>query len=154
MKNGFTEPDPREDLSGMDVARKALILARLMGYPGELSRNAVQSLVPRWARSLSLPGFLSRLEEMDPVWQRRAKEAAAAGCVLRYVAVVTRRRFAVRVRAVPRTSPFAASEGSDNQLVFTTARYKSNPLVITGPGAGAEVTAAGVLNDILRLAGV
>jgi aspartokinase/homoserine dehydrogenase 1 len=154
MKNGFTEPDPREDLSGMDVARKALILARLMGYPGELSRNAVQSLVPHWARSLSLSEFLARLEEMDPVWQRKAKEAAAAGNVLRYVAVVTRRKFAVGVRAVPRTSPFAAIKGSDNQLVFTTARYKSNPLVITGPGAGAEVTAAGVLNDILRLAGV
>jgi aspartokinase/homoserine dehydrogenase 1 len=153
MNRGFTEPDPREDLSGMDVARKALILARLMGYPGELSRNAVQSLVPRWARDLTLREFLSRLEEIDPVWQRRADQAAAAGSVLRYVAVVTRRKFAVGVRAVARSSPFAAIEGSDNQLVFTTARYKSNPLVITGPGAGAEVTAAGVLNDILKLAG-
>jgi len=153
MKNGFTEPDPREDLSGMDVARKALILARLMGYPGELSRNAVQSLVPRWAQSLPLKEFLARMEEIDPVWQRRSEEAAAEGGVLRYVAVVTRTKFAVGVRAVPRTSPFAATKGSDNQLIFTTARYKSNPLVITGPGAGAEVTAAGVLNDILKLAG-
>jgi homoserine dehydrogenase len=73
--------------------------------------------------------------------------------VLRYIAVVTPTRIAVGVRAVPRSSPFAAIQGSDNQLVFTTARYKSNPLVITGPGAGTEVTAAGVLNDILRLAG-
>lgn len=153
MKRGFTEPDPREDLSGMDVARKALILARLMGYPGELSRNAVQSLVPRWARDLTLQEFLSRLKEIDPVWQRRANQAAAAGNVLRYVAVVTRSKFAVGVRAVARSSPLAGIKGSDNQLVFTTARYKSNPLVITGPGAGAEVTAAGVLNDILRLAG-
>ncbi|HZN98633.1 MAG TPA: bifunctional aspartate kinase/homoserine dehydrogenase I [Gemmatimonadales bacterium] len=153
MKRGFTEPDPREDLSGMDVARKALILARLMGYPGELSRNAVQSLVPRWARDLTLPEFLSRLKEIDPVWQRRASHAAAAGSVLRYVAVVTRSKFAVGVRAVAGSSPFAGIKGSDNQLVFTTTRYKSNPLVITGPGAGAEVTAAGVLNDILRLAG-
>jgi homoserine dehydrogenase len=137
----------------MDVARKALILARLMGYPGELSRNSVQSLVPHWAQTLPLEEFLARLEEIDPVWQRKSDKAAAAGAVLRYIAVVTRSKFAVGVRPVSRTSPFAAITGSDNQLVFTTARYKSNPLVITGPGAGAEVTAAGVLNDILKLAG-
>ena len=74
--------------------------------------------------------------------------------VLRYVATVTRSRIAVGLRPVPSSSPLAALKGSDNQVVFTTARYKANPLVITGPGAGAEVTAAGVLNDILRLAGV
>ena len=78
----------------------------------------------------------------------RAKEN-----VLRYVATVTPTKIAVGLRAVPRSSPLASLQGSDNQLVFTTARYKSNPLVIRGPGAGAEVTAAGVLNDILRLAG-
>ncbi len=153
MKKGYTEPDPRDDLSGLDVARKALILARLLGYPGELQRKAVESLVPKWARSISLKEFLERLEEIDPVWQRRMETAAAEGAVLRYVALVTPARVAVGVRAVPATSPFAGIKGSDNQLVFTTSRYKSNPLVITGPGAGAEVTAAGVLNDILRLAG-
>jgi aspartokinase/homoserine dehydrogenase 1 len=73
--------------------------------------------------------------------------------VLRYVAVATPTRVGVGLRAVPEDSPFGRIKGSDNQLVFTTARYKTNPLVITGPGAGAEVTAAGVLNDILRLAG-
>jgi homoserine dehydrogenase len=73
--------------------------------------------------------------------------------VLRYVALVTPSEMAVGVRSVPLTSPFAAIRGSDNQLVFTTARYNEGPLIITGPGAGAEVTAAGVLNDILRLAG-
>ena len=138
----------------MDVARKALILARLVSYPGELSRNEVESLVPRWAGKLPLEEFLERLDELDPVWQRRVDQAAAAGTVLRYVAVVTRRKFAVGVRRVLRTSPLAAIKGSDNQLIFTTTRYRQNPLVITGPGAGAEVTAAGVLNDILRLAGV
>jgi aspartokinase/homoserine dehydrogenase 1 len=153
MKKGYTEPDPRDDLSGMDVARKALILARLLGYPGELRRNAVESLVPQWARSISLKEFLERLEEVDPVWKRRMETAADKGAVLRYVALVTPARIAVGVRSVPTTSPFAGIKGSDNQLVFTTARYKTNPLVITGPGAGAEVTAAGVLNDILRLAG-
>jgi aspartokinase/homoserine dehydrogenase 1 len=153
MSRGYTEPDPREDLSGMDVGRKALILARLLGYSGELSRAAVESLVPRWARALSLPDFLKRLPELDEGWERRARAAAAEGTVLRYVATVTAAKIAVGLRAVPVSSPLAAIKGSDNQLVFTTARYKSNPLVITGPGAGAEVTAAGVLNDILRLAG-
>jgi bifunctional aspartokinase / homoserine dehydrogenase 1 len=153
MKRGYTEPDPREDLSGMDVGRKALILARLLGYRGELRRSAVESLVPKWARGLSREEFLDRLDELDAGWRRRAEEAAASGTVLRYVATVTASRIAVGLRSVPLTSPLAAIKGSDNQLVFTTARYKENPLVITGPGAGAEVTAAGVLNDILRLAG-
>lgn len=153
MAKGYTEPDPRDDLSGMDVARKALILARLLGYPGELRRNAVESLVPKWARALSLDQFLQRLDELDPVWALRVEAAAAEGTVLRYVALVSPVKIAVGVRSVPATSPFAAIKGSDNQLVFTTGRYKNNPLVITGPGAGAEVTAAGVLNDILRLAG-
>jgi aspartokinase/homoserine dehydrogenase 1 len=153
MKRGYTEPDPREDLSGMDVGRKALILARLLGYPGELRRGAVESLVPRWARAISRDEFLERLEELDAGWRRRAAAAAVAGQALRYVATVTPARIAVGIRSVALTSPLAAITGSDNQIVFTTARYKSNPLVITGPGAGAEVTAAGVLNDILRLAG-
>jgi bifunctional aspartokinase / homoserine dehydrogenase 1 len=153
MSRGFTEPDPREDLSGMDVGRKALILARLLGYPGELARASVESLVPKWARGLSRSAFLDRLEELDAGWRKRVQQAAAGGSVLRYVAMVTPSKIAVGLRSVPATSPLATIKGSDNQLVFTTARYKSNPLVITGPGAGAEVTAAGVLNDILRLAG-
>jgi homoserine dehydrogenase len=109
--------------------------------------------VPKWARSLSLEQFLDRVEELDAGWKRRVEAAAAEGAILRYVAVVSPAKIAVGVRSVPATSPFASIKGSDNQLVFTTARYKDNPLVITGPGAGAEVTAAGVLNDILRLAG-
>ena len=153
MHRGYTEPDPREDLSGMDVGRKALILGRLLGYPGELSRSAVESLVPKWARAIPLDEFLARLEELDNGWRRRVEAAAKDHMVLRYVATVTPSRIAVGLRPVPTSSPLAALKGSDNQVVFTTARYKANPLVITGPGAGAEVTAAGVLNDILRLAG-
>ena len=153
MRLGYTEPDPREDLSGMDVGRKALILARLLGYRKELSRAAVESLVPRWARAIPRPQFLERLPEMDAAWKRRVDAARAQGSVLRYVATVTPGRIAVGLKSVPLSSPLASIKGSDNQLVFTTARYKTNPLVIRGPGAGAEVTAAGVLNDILRLAG-
>jgi bifunctional aspartokinase / homoserine dehydrogenase 1 len=153
MAKGYTEPDPRDDLSGMDVARKALILARLLGYQGELRQGAVESLVPKWARSISLESFLERLEELDAGWKRRVDAATLERSVLRYVASVTPGKIAVGVQAVPAASPLAAIKGSDNQLVFVTDRYKSNPLVITGPGAGAEVTAAGVLNDILRLSG-
>ncbi|HEY5940713.1 MAG TPA: bifunctional aspartate kinase/homoserine dehydrogenase I [Gemmatimonadales bacterium] len=153
MAKGYTEPDPRDDLSGMDVARKALILARLLGFQGELHPGSVESLVPKWGRELSVKEFLSRLEEVDGLWKKRVDEAAAEASVLRYLAQVTPAKVAVGVQAVPLASPLAGIKGSDNQLVFTTARYKTNPLVITGPGAGAEVTAAGVLNDILRLAG-
>ena len=137
----------------MDVGRKALILARLLGYRGELSRAAVESLVPKWARGIPLPQFLERLDELDAGWKRRVDAARGQGNVLRYVATVTPRKISVGLRGVPLSSPLASLRGSDNQLVFTTARYKANPLVIRGPGAGAEVTAAGVLNDILRLAG-
>jgi aspartokinase/homoserine dehydrogenase 1 len=153
MRLGYTEPDPREDLSGMDVGRKALILARLLGYRGELSRQAVESLVPEWARALPLPEVLERLPKLDAAWKRRVDAARGGETVLRYVATATKSKVAVGLKAVPLSSPLASIRGSDNQVVFTTARYKSNPLVIRGPGAGAEVTAAGVLNDILRLAG-
>ena len=100
-----------------------------------------------------MDGCLRRLGELDATWKRRADTARAQGNALRYVATVTPTKIAVGLRAVPLSSPLASLKGSDNQLVFTTARYKANPLVIRGPGAGAEVTAAGVLNDILRLAG-
>jgi bifunctional aspartokinase / homoserine dehydrogenase 1 len=152
MEKGYTEPDPRDDLSGMDVARKALILGRLVGFEGELEDIALESLVPDAAKRLSLRDFLARLDEYDDAWEKRAREAREAGRVLRYVASVTRRRVEVGLRAVESTSPFAALSGTDNQVAFTTMRYQTNPLVITGPGAGPAVTAAGVLNDILALA--
>ncbi len=152
MEKGYTEPDPRDDLSGMDVARKALILGRLVGFEGELEDIELESLVPPPARKLPLRDFLARLEDFDESWEKRAREARDAGRVLRYVASVTRRRVEVGLQAVESTSPFAALNGTDNQVAFTTMRYQTNPLVITGPGAGPAVTAAGVLNDILALA--
>jgi aspartokinase/homoserine dehydrogenase 1 len=136
----------------MDVARKALILGRLLGFEGELQDIALESLVPEPARKLSLADFLGRLDEFDDAWEQRAKAARDAGRVLRYVASVTRKRVAVGLQAVESSSPFAALSGTDNQVAFTTMRYQTNPLVITGPGAGPAVTAAGVLNDILALA--
>ncbi|GAC1517349.1 MAG: bifunctional aspartate kinase/homoserine dehydrogenase I [Gemmatimonadaceae bacterium] len=153
MAKGYTEPDPREDLAGTDVARKALILGRLLGFPGELSSVAVESLVPEPLRAIPLADFLRRLGEMDDVWAARLAAARTGGGVLRYVASVTRRSISVGLRAVDASSPFASLKGTDNQVVFRTRRYDTNPLVITGPGAGPPVTAAGVLNDVLKLAG-
>jgi len=152
MEKGYTEPDPRDDLSGMDVARKALILGRLLGFAGELEDIALESLVPEPARKLPLKEFLNRLEDYDAEWDERARGARDAGRVLRYVASVTRRRVEVGLQAVESSSPFASLNGTDNQVAFTTMRYQTNPLIITGPGAGPAVTAAGVLNDILGLA--
>lgn len=152
MSKGYTEPDPRDDLSGRDVARKALILGRLLGYTGELETVVLESLVPDAARDLPLAQFLQRLEAFDEEWDRRVRAAQSKGGVLRYVATVTRRRISVGLETVEAASSFAALRGTDNQVVFTTLRYAANPLVITGPGAGPAVTAAGVLNDMLELA--
>lgn len=152
MKHGYTEPDPRDDLSGMDVARKALILGRLIGYSGELADVEVESLVPEALRELPLDTFLDRLHEADEEWARRVRDAREKGTVLRYRATVTKREAHVGIVAVDASSSLATLAGTDNYFSFTTRRYRANPLVITGPGAGAEVTAAGVLNDVLKLA--
>jgi homoserine dehydrogenase len=149
---GYTEPDPRDDLSGMDVARKALILAQLLGYEGTLGEVAVESLVPEELRGVSIAEFLSRIEELDPVWRSRVADARASGRVLLYRAAVTAQSVRVGLVAVGALSSFATLTGTDNQFAITTTRYRANPLVITGPGAGVAVTAAGVLNDVLKLA--
>ncbi|HSQ30210.1 MAG TPA: hypothetical protein VLN49_10185 [Gemmatimonadaceae bacterium] len=148
---GYTEPDARVDLSGLDVARKALILARIIGFRGDLSSVRVESLVPRHIADVSLDEFLSRAAELDESWRSRVESARARGAVLRYRARVTRRSVRVGLAEVPVTDPLSLLHGTDNQFAFTTARYRDQPLVITGPGAGPAVTAAGVYNDLLRL---
>src|SRR6059036_2685144 len=153
IAKGYPEPDPREDLSGMDVARKALILGRLLGFSGELDDIAVESLVPDGAGRLTLDRFLASLEQFDPAWAKRVAAARARGGVLRYRAIVTRKSIRVGLVVVDAASPMASLNGTDNQFIFTTMRYKKNPLVITGPGAGPAVTAGGILNDVLKLAG-
>jgi aspartokinase/homoserine dehydrogenase 1 len=153
MDRRFTEPDPREDLSGSDVARKALILGRLLGYGGDPGDMAIESLVPAAARAMSKEEFVSALESWDEEWKKRVDAAKAKQQVLRYVATVTRSKIRVGLQSADGTSPFAALKGTDNQIAFTTSRYRS-PLVIRGAGAGPAVTAGGVLNDILELAGL
>ena len=151
MALGYTEPDPRDDLSGLDVARKGLILARMLGYAGEMDDVALESLVPGSLREVSRDEFLASLIDLDAEWARRVADARAVGEVLRYRARATRGGVRVGLVSAPIGSPLASLDGTDNLFVFTTARYRDRPLVVSGPGAGTQVTAAGVLSDILRL---
>jgi aspartokinase/homoserine dehydrogenase 1 len=149
---GFTEPDPRDDLSGQDVARKLLILAREIGLKMELDEVTVDSLVPRPLRSGRFSEkFFSDLARHDHEIADRVAAAARRGNVLRYVGVLERGRAQAGLKAFPRTHPVASAKGSDNVIAFTTRRYRRTPLVVQGPGAGADVTAMGVFSDILKL---
>jgi aspartokinase/homoserine dehydrogenase 1 len=150
MEKGYTEPDPREDLSGRDAARKGLILGRLLGYRG--GPPAAEDLVPRPLRTGSIAEFLKRLPSLDAAWSSRVAREKSRGRVLRYVVSATNRVVRASLEAVPVDSPAGALQGTRNLVSFTTRRYRAEPLVITGPGAGAEVTAAGILNDIQQLA--
>jgi aspartokinase/homoserine dehydrogenase 1 len=152
VRLGYAEPDPREDLSGQDAARKGLILGRMIGYRGPAP--APDDLVPPALKKLPLGAFLERLTSMDAEWQQRVTRQAARGRVLRYVVSATPRGVTARLVAVPVSSPMGAATGTRNIITFTSRRYRSEPIVISGPGAGAEVTAAGLLNDICALANV
>lgn len=149
---GYTEPDPREDLSGMDVARKALILARTLGHRADLSDIAVDALFPPEISDSNPQRFLKKLTQLDGQYQERQRQAQKEKKVLRYLALISTDQITVGLQAVPSSSPPGRLHGTDNQVVVQTRRYAANPLVVTGPGAGAEVTAAGVLNDILAIA--
>jgi aspartokinase/homoserine dehydrogenase 1 len=149
---GYTEPDPRDDLSGMDVARKLIILAREMGLALELADVRVESLVPEALASSSVPEFLERLDEFDAPMLARLEAARARGQVLRYVGSVSADgRAEVGVVELPASHPFANIALTDNIVRFQTARYDQNPLIVQGPGAGPAVTAAGVFADLLRV---
>ncbi|MCX7984462.1 MAG: homoserine dehydrogenase [Bacteroidetes bacterium] len=148
---GYTEPDPRDDLSGQDVARKALILARTAGWPLESDAIEVEPLYPDSLASLSIEDFMDATTRLDSVYSSENHEAQAKGHVLRYIARVNSTGGKVGLVSVPRDSAWGALRGSANYIAFTTTRYDAIPLAVSGPGAGAEVTAAGVLSDILSL---
>jgi aspartokinase/homoserine dehydrogenase 1 len=147
---GYAEPDPRDDLSGRDAGRKGLILGRLLGYTG--APPVAEDLVPPPLRQVPLAEFLTRLPSLDAEWRERVKREADRGRVLRYVVVATPRSVRAQLVAVPADSAVGALQGTRNLVSFTTRRYRREPLVITGPGAGPEVTAAGILNDLQHLA--
>jgi aspartokinase/homoserine dehydrogenase 1 len=150
---GYTEPDPRDDLSGLDVARKAVILAREAGLELELADLEVESLAPPALAKASVDEFLDRLPDFDAPMAERVARARRERKVLRYVAEVDVRRRAARVRLQEfgPEHPFASISLTDNIVQFVTRRYSANPLIVRGPGAGPEVTAGGMFADLLRL---
>ena len=144
---GFTEPDPREDLSGKDVMRKVMILGRMAGWPFEERDIAVESLYPTALAHLSVPEFMAAAMALDPSIQDRVNAAGAAGEVLRYTARLTAGKGVVGLQGVPMESPLANMK----YVSFRTGRYDDEPLLIGGKGAGVEMTAAGVLGNMIDL---
>ncbi len=149
---GYTEPDPRDDLNGMDVARKILILSRETGLSMELNDIKVENLVPEACRGeMSVDEFFSSMEKFDSEFEKLRKAAAGRNEKLRYMAILDNGKVTIRLGSVGQSHPFYSLSGSDNIILLTTARYHDRPMVIRGPGAGADVTAAGVFADIIRI---
>jgi aspartokinase/homoserine dehydrogenase 1 len=150
---GYTEPDPRDDLSGMDVARKVVILAREMGLRTELEDVELQGLVPAGLEQGSVDEFLAALRDHDRGIATSFEEARERDERLRFIGSIERDgKASVRLRSVPATDPLARLNLTDNLVQFSTTRYTPNPLIVQGPGAGPEVTAGGIFADLLRLA--
>ncbi|XAR52274.1 Homoserine dehydrogenase [Bertholletia excelsa] len=151
---GYTEPDPRDDLSGIDVARKALILARLLGRRINLDNIKVESLYPdeMGPDKISVQDFLENgLSVLDSAIQKRVEKASLNGNVLRYVCVIEHSRCEVGIQELPKASALGRLRGSDNVLEISSRCYSEHPLVIQGAGAGNDTTAAGVLADVLDI---
>ena len=151
-QKGYTEPDPRDDLNGMDVARKILILAREAGYYLEPEDVEVENILPQSClMAETVEEFLEELAKNDAYFQKKLTDAVDDGKVLRFVASLENGKAKVSLKGVDESHPFYHLSGSDNMVVFKTKRYYNEPLVIKGPGAGAEVTAAGVFADIITI---
>lgn len=150
---GYTEPDPRDDLSGLDVARKAMILARTFGRRLELSDIRVEPLMPALDPALSVDAFLAALPAADAEFAERVARARRSGSALKYVATIPAEGgITVGLQEVPAQSQMGSLAGPDNIFVFRTRAYDENPLTVIGPGAGPVVTAMGVVGDILQAA--
>lgn len=149
---GYTEPDPRDDLSGLDVARKLVILSREWGHEIELADVDLVGLVPPELSEIDREEFLARAPELDAPMLERLLAAQARGCVLRFVAHVDAHSATVGLVELPKDHAFAHLKPTDNIIQFSSARYSGNPLIVQGPGAGPDVTAAGVFADLLRVA--
>ncbi len=151
-EKGYTEPDPRDDLNGMDVARKILILSREAGYDLCLEDVVVRNILPpSCLKAPAIDDFFMELEKADDHFEQLREEAEEQGKVLRYIARMEGGKASVGLEAVDPSNPFYALDGSDNMISYTTDRYRERPLVIKGPGAGSEVTAAGVFAEIISI---
>lgn len=148
---GYAEPDPRDDLSGEDVARKFLILARKCGMRIERDQIEVESLIPSFLQDVESSTFLKRLGEADEIWAKRISDAAENNETLRYTGSLKNGKIKIGVEAVDRDSSLGQLSGTNNLLLIKSGRYSDQPLIIQGPGAGKEVTAAGVLADLLKI---
>ncbi|WP_142527707.1 bifunctional aspartate kinase/homoserine dehydrogenase I [Pedobacter westerhofensis] len=149
---GYTEPDPRDDLNGKDFMRKMLILARDAGYPLEESDIQIESMLPpACMAAATVADFYQELENNTAYFENLKNTAAANGKVLRYIGKLEAGKVAITLQMVDDSHPFYMLSGSDNIISFITDRYKDRPLVVKGPGAGAEVTAAGVFADIINV---
>ncbi|KAJ1986373.1 Homoserine dehydrogenase [Dimargaris cristalligena] len=150
---GYTEPDPRDDLNGMDVARKVVILARVAGLKLSIEDLDVENIVPEALRGVaSADEFMAQLPQYDDHFAALNQQAAQEGTVLRYVGVVDPKgKSSVKLMKYPVDHPFAGLKGSDNIIAFTT-KYFPSPLIVQGAGAGAAVTAFGIFADILKVA--
>lgn len=155
---GYTEPDPREDLSGEDVRRKLLILARAAGLPLDEADVRVESLVPPALAGLPAQALDARLDVLDAPLRERYAQAYKRGERLRHVARLVveagRMRANVGIESLPPDDPLCGGAGTDNRVAIWCERYRAQPLLIQGPGAGADVTAAALLDDVLRVARV
>ncbi|MCC5926633.1 MAG: bifunctional aspartate kinase/homoserine dehydrogenase I [Bacteroidetes bacterium] len=149
---GYAEPDPRDDLSGKDAAWKLLGIARSIGMRVEIEDMQVEDLVPESLRDVSLETFFASAAEFDDNWKQMVRERCEPGHVLRYVGTLEGGKIKLEVQSVPRISPMGALGGIDNQISIYTKRYNRSPLTVQGPGAGKEVTAAGLLADVQKIA--
>ncbi|MCL1658437.1 bifunctional aspartate kinase/homoserine dehydrogenase I [Elizabethkingia miricola] len=149
---GYTEPDPRDDLNGLDFSRKMLILARENGLPLELSDVNISSFLPEAClKADSVEDFYKELKNSEPHFAAYKEQAAKENKKLRLIGILENNEIKVEVMLVDNTHPFFNLSGSDNIISFTTVRYQNTPLVVKGPGAGASVTAAGVFADLVRV---
>lgn len=151
-EKGFTEPDPRVDLSGMDVARKIVILAREIGLEIDLDDVIIDPVLPQNCSDASdISAFFKELELSDDYFDGLRKKAASEDKVLRMIAKLENKQCHIGLLAVDVSSPFYALHGGDNMIAITSKRYTPYPLVVRGPGAGADVTAAGVFAEIVKI---
>lgn len=149
---GYTEPDPRDDLSGLDVMRKITILARETGLPTEIDSVALSPILNKAClNAKDIDAFFTELKSMDAEFAKMNSDASQKGEKLRFIAKLIDGECSVGIESVGENSPFYNLGGSDNMVVIYSERYKTRPLVIKGPGAGADVTAAGVFSEILEI---